>query len=94
LRVQDNDNNDLKLIKAKKTDRYVLKLINIDLQKDQDITIKIEDLTKNQRLSVNNKKVYPINPESIEDTLPSELQTDNNGKWIQGTGKNSFKLGS
>lgn len=94
LRVQDNDSNDLKLIKAKKTDRYVLKLINIDLQKDQDITIKIEDLTKNQRLSVNNKKVYPIDPESIEEVLPSELQTDNNGKWIQGTGKNSFKLGS
>jgi hypothetical protein len=94
LRVYDNDNNDLKLIKANKNDKYILKLINIDLQKDQDIIIKIDDLTKNQRLSINNKKVYPIDPEQIEKTSPTELQTDKNGKWIQGSGKNSFKLGS
>ena len=94
LRVYDKDNNDLKLIRAKNTDKYVLQLINIDLQKESLVEIQIQDLTTNQRLSINNKKVYPINPDIIESSPPKERQTDNNGRWSTTTAANSFKIGS
>jgi hypothetical protein len=91
LRVYDNDSNDLKLLKAGKADKYVFQLINLDLQKQESIEIKIKDLTKDQRLSINNKKVYPIDPGTIESTPPQDRQTDTSGRWTATTG-NSFKI--
>jgi len=93
LRVYDKDNNDLKLIRAKETDKYVLQLINIDLQQEDTVEIKIQDLTSNQRLSINNKKVYPINPDTIVAPPPPERQTDNSSRWGTTTATNSFKIG-
>lgn len=92
LRVYDKDNNDLKLIRGKTTDKYVFQLINIDLQKENNITVKIKDLTSDQRLSVNNKKVFPINPDIIESSPPNDRQTDSSSRWGTSNAKNSFRI--
>jgi hypothetical protein len=43
LKVYDSRGNDLRLIKTGNNTRYKLQLINIDLQQEQTIEMKVED---------------------------------------------------
>lgn len=48
LEVIDKDNNDLKIIKGGEGDKYQLQLINIDLQEQQSLDIKVRDIRKSK----------------------------------------------
>jgi hypothetical protein len=54
LKIIDNKNNDLNLLKTDKNESYKLSLINLDIQDQQNIEIKINDLRRTD------EKIIPL----------------------------------